>query len=60
MVEDPHWTSERVRKLIQDESMIGMGVKLDISSYRQTAIAITRKYMKKEGFIEDQNETDQD
>lgn len=48
--------------------MIDMGVKLGISSYRQTAIAITRKYVKREGFIEDredesvedQNETVQD
>lgn len=67
-VEDPHWTSERVRKLIQEESMIGMGVKLNISSYRQIAIAITRKYLKGEGFmddredenIDDQDEIDQD
>ena len=48
--------------------MIGMGVKLNISSYRQIAIAITGKYLKGEGFmddredenIEDQDEIDQD
>lgn len=32
-VEDPEWTSDRVRRLIRDESVIGIGVRLNISSY---------------------------
>jgi superfamily II DNA helicase RecQ len=54
--EDAKWVSERMKKLIQQESLIGMGVKLNISSYRQIAIAITRKYLKGEGFIEDRED----
>src|SRR5260370_547511 len=33
-----------------------MGVKLNISSYRQIAIAMTRKYLKGEGFVEDRED----
>ena len=36
--------------------MVGMGVKLNISAYRQVAIAITRKYLKGEGFIDDRED----
>ena len=56
--ESRQWTSEVVKKLIQNESVIGMGVKLNISSYRQIAIAITRKYLKGEGFVEDKEDED--
>lgn len=33
-----------------------MEVKLNISSYRQIAIAITRKYLKGEGFVDDRED----
>ena len=54
--EDRKWTSERMKKLIEHESLIGMGVKLNISSYRQIAIAMTRRYLKGEGFMEDKED----
>jgi hypothetical protein len=44
--------------LIQRESEIGLGQKLNISSYRQIAIAITRKYLIKDPFIDDREDAD--
>jgi superfamily II DNA helicase RecQ len=40
------WTSERMRKVMTRESMAGMGVELGIQSYRELAIAISRKYLR--------------
>ena len=56
--QDSKWTSERIRYLIQRESEIGLGQKLNISSYRQIAIAITRKYLIKDPFIDDREDED--
>jgi len=56
--ESPKWKSEVVKRLIGRESLIGMGVRSNISSYRQIAIAITRKYLKEEGFMEDREDED--
>lgn len=39
------WTSTRFRKAIKRESMIGMGVALNIPSYRQCAVAIADKWI---------------
>ena len=41
------WTAERMRKLMKRESDRLIGVPLNISSYRQIAIAISDRYMKK-------------
>jgi RecQ family ATP-dependent DNA helicase len=38
------WTSERMKRAIQRESDIGMGVRLNISACRQILIAIARRY----------------
>jgi hypothetical protein len=35
------WMSQRMRKAIKKESVVGMGVKLGIQSYRELAIAIS-------------------
>lgn len=41
------WTSERVRRIFQRESRVGLsGVTLNIASYREIAIAISRRYMR--------------
>jgi superfamily II DNA or RNA helicase len=56
--QDSKWTSERIRHLIQRESEIGLGQKLNIGSYRQIAIAITRKYLIKDPFIDDREDED--
>lgn len=49
------WTSERMRKIIQRESVAWMGVKLNISAWRQVVIAIARKYLRdKFGFGDDE------
>ena len=39
------WTSERMRKVIKRESMIGLGQQLTIQSYRDIAIGISRRYI---------------
>ena len=38
------WTSERMRRVMQRESMSGMGVALDISANRQITKAITQRF----------------
>jgi hypothetical protein len=44
---EPAWTSERFRRILQWESTIGLsGVTLNIASYRDIAIAISRRYMR--------------
>ena len=50
------WTSERMRKIIQQESMAWMGVKLNISMWRQVAIAIARKYLRDQFGFESQED----
>lgn len=44
-VDGTGWTSERMKRVMQRESKIGMGVQLNISAYRQMAIAMARKYL---------------
>ncbi len=40
------WTSERMRRIIQRESMKWMGVRLNISAWRQIVIAIARRFLR--------------
>jgi hypothetical protein len=42
---EKEWNSQRLRKIIQRESMSGMGVKLNISLWRQIIKAISRRYL---------------
>ena len=53
------WTSEQMRKVMQRESMSGMGVALDISANRQITKAITRRFFQVP-FQDDECEGDQD
>ena len=58
-MDNKKWTSERIRRLIEQESQIGIGVKVGISTYRQMAIAIARHCLKGEGIVDDRdNEED--
>jgi len=41
------WTSERVRKVLKRESRAGLGQELTIQSYRDIAIGISRKFMRR-------------
>ena len=47
------WTSERVRKIMQEASGRWMGVQVGISAWRQVAIAISRRYCREERFEEE-------
>ena len=51
------WTSERLRKIIQRESVEWIGVKFNISAWRDAVIAIGRKFLRDifhdEGKLED-------
>ena len=42
------WTSERMRKIMQRESNARIGVRLNISAWRQVSIAIVRKFIREE------------
>ncbi|TKA57585.1 hypothetical protein B0A49_10726 [Cryomyces minteri] len=44
------WTSTRFRKVIKRESMIGLGVALNIASYRQCAVTVADKWIDGEQF----------
>jgi hypothetical protein len=44
------WTLERLRKIMQKASIRWIGVKLNISSWRQVAIAISRRYCRDNAF----------
>lgn len=39
------WSSVRMKKLLTKETRIGLGVEVDIQSYREIAIAISRRYL---------------
>ena len=41
------WTSERMRKVLKRESRAGLGQELTIQSYRDVAIGISRKFMRR-------------
>ena len=50
------WTSERARKILKESAMRWMGVDgLNISGYRQIAIAISRRYCREDGFEEEKS-----
>ena len=55
-MDDQKWTSERIGRLMEQESQIGMGVKVGISVYRQMAIAIARHCLKGEGMVDDRDD----
>src|SRR6186713_1535079 len=42
------WTSERLKKVLKRESMAGMGTEMTIQAYREVAIAMSRRYLRKE------------
>jgi superfamily II DNA helicase RecQ len=52
------WTSERLRHIMQRESAIGLGgVELNIASYREIAIGISRRFMRaSRAFVPDEAE----
>ena len=53
---DRIWTSDRIRRRLEEATLAGMGVSVNISTYRQIAIAIARRYLKGEGFIDDRDD----
>src|SRR6187402_3553284 len=50
------WTSERMRRIIQRESMKWMGVRLNISAWRQIVIAIARRFLRDRFGFEDKDD----
>ncbi|KAJ3469903.1 hypothetical protein MRS44_000002 [Fusarium solani] len=46
-VQERNWTPDRVRRIIQRDSKRLLGTMLNISSWRQIAIAISRRYLDK-------------
>jgi hypothetical protein len=47
------WTSERMRRIIQRESIKWIGERLNISAWRQIAIAIARRFLRDKFRFED-------
>jgi RecQ family ATP-dependent DNA helicase len=55
--QDPaKWTEDRCRKVLKRESILWMNTVLTVSSYRHVAIAISRRYMRRGPFVEDEEE----
>ena len=56
------WTSERVRKIMQDASVRWMGSQsiLSISAWRQIAIAISRRFCRENRFEDESGKWDPD
>ena len=54
------WTSERMRKVMKRESLVGLGLELTIQSYRELAIGISRRYMQGQAFRMDEDDEDGD
>ena len=54
--DDRKWTSERIGRLMEYESQMGIGVKVGVSAYRQMAIAIARHCLKGEGMVDDRDD----
>jgi hypothetical protein len=52
------WASERLRKVLQQETQTHLQTKLNILSYRHAAIAISRVHLKGGGFKRDYGGTD--
>ena len=46
-VSGKRWTSERMRKVLKRESRAGLGQELTVQSYRDVAIGISRKFMRR-------------
>lgn len=57
-VDGTGWTSERMKRVIQRESEIGMGVRLNISASRQVMIALGRQYLQSPGGFEADGEAE--
>jgi RecQ family ATP-dependent DNA helicase len=54
------WTSERARKILKESAMRWMGVDgLNISGYRQIAIAISRRYCREDRFEEEKSKLEE-
>ncbi|KFZ17161.1 hypothetical protein V501_01877, partial [Pseudogymnoascus sp. VKM F-4519 (FW-2642)] len=51
---DHGWTSERMRKAMQTASMRWIGVKINISAWRNIAIAISRRFCREAPFEKDE------
>ncbi|KAM6523080.1 hypothetical protein FSOLCH5_003699 [Fusarium solani] len=62
-VQERKWTSDRVRRIIQRHSRRLLGTTLNISSWRQIAIAIARRYLNgafKEATLDEDEDDDLD
>jgi superfamily II DNA helicase RecQ len=53
------WTSERMRRALQEASMRLIGVKIHISCWRNSAIAMSRRYCREAPFPSDDPEADE-
>jgi hypothetical protein len=54
------WTSERARKILKESAIRWMGVNgLNISGYRQIAIAMSRRYCREDRFEEEKGQLDE-
>jgi superfamily II DNA helicase RecQ len=53
---DQGWTSERMRRALQDASMRLIGVKIHISCWRNSAIAISRKFCREAPFSSEEDD----
>jgi len=53
------WTSERMRKITQRASMRWIGVKINISAWRNIAIAISRRFCREAPFVIDETQPDE-
>ncbi|KAK6591540.1 hypothetical protein H4I96_12312 [Botrytis cinerea] len=54
------WSSERARKILREAAVIWMGVDgLNISGYRQIAIAISRRYCREDRFEEEKSKLEE-
>ncbi len=54
------WTSERMRKVMKRESLVGLRFEMTIQSYRELAIGISRRYMRGQAFRMDEDDEDGD
>jgi hypothetical protein len=53
------WTSERMRKITQWASIRWIGVKINISAWRNIAIAISRRFCRETPFVIDETQPDE-
>ena len=56
--EDRLWHDYRVRTIMERETAIGMGVKLNVRIYRQLAVAIGRRYLQHQPATDDADSSD--